>query len=1234
MKKLLLIALLLMAVVLTAVSCTEEKPPEETTGETKGDTIPATGDETEPETPAEDTQAPDTDPVDETDPPVEDTKAPETDPPVEDTKAPETDPPAEDTKAPETDPPAGPTILTPAEAGVHNRVCIDVESADNYQANVAGWVGFDGKTIVKAGYAIDGGDIVWVEGAITELPDEDPVKLDTNGGSTASRYSITAYYDDVESGEHDVCFYLQLSDDSIVEIHGKLVDVQPAAPVEKSEAAFNSADNADLSAILTFLPGASPEACIYNAPDGEGFYVMAGINQLTMATKGSYTMTITGVHSDNAHATFFVRGNPVPNFGDGNYYGHDGCGNESVGCAGIYFSVITAEDGSISLRINVKGGLADGKAVPHIYTVPLTGRDITVTDDNNTISVYDGETRVAAIQLTGFYRGYAEKALVILPGKAPELLDDLAIAADANSDIGFIARSSTLKFTGFSIAGIDPVEPAAKETLPEAPEAGCATQVKPSWDTIYKNDENNLAQADGAAADKFTTAPIVLDDTWHTLMVRGWGGSGNANNKIVAFAYRINMGPFVLDPNAYREAEQGVINAGGDARYCISIPTADLIGGMYYIQAYGICADGTPIELLNMWIQGAPDLNTTIDAEFNAADETGTTVGGSNLSGIFAFTQAAAGPSVIEDGVYILKDFTEAIANPDGYYAFTANIDSVGNHKLSAMFVRGVYNFNFGDGGYFGAIFSNGINGGPNSNYSGSAGIYLVAANEGLGVTNLTVRFHCWDGSAVTIKEYMIPVNSTKITVVDKGDVVYILAGDELAATVTISGTKDFGYTGQNGAVVDPDACAETVAIKTATIDEIVPNAVVAATYKSHIGLATRAGGGSISVSYVSLKAASTVTIPDSFVDVAPPVEYVNLALGKDTSLTTSVENDANIPANATDGDSATRWGAFPTGEASFIVNFGEITKVRFLQIDFENTVLPWTVYVSTDGQNWTEMYKGKSGGGRTEVIDFGGLVELQYVKITRDTEPEGQGSNWFSIYEFIAYGETVADEEPEKDLTINKTEYAFGEEILVTAKGETAGQWVGLYRIDDNYEGGAVASLYWYYINADGHTSGETYVINQLTNNANSDRYDLTHLPAGQYKIILFADGGYTAHEQVEFTILPVESTLTADKTTYALGETININALTMGSTDWVAVYPAGAAAEQYIGYYYPIGPTVTDALWNKRNGVTVDLNAMLAAMNTPVGPLGVGSYDIYLLADNSYDQVLAKITITITEA
>ncbi len=144
----------------------------------------------------------------------------------------------------------------------------------------------------------------------------------------------------------------------------------------------------------------------------------------------------------------------------------------------------------------------------------------------------------------------------------------------------------------------------APETLPATPEAGCATQVKPSWDTIYKNTEGELAQADGAAADKFTAAPFKLDDTWHTIMFRGWAGSGDAENKFVTFGYRIDLGDLVAVDGSFREAEQGVIDAGGDARYVIPVPTEELKGGFHYVRGYGICADGTAVEILNIWIEG------------------------------------------------------------------------------------------------------------------------------------------------------------------------------------------------------------------------------------------------------------------------------------------------------------------------------------------------------------------------------------------------------------------------------------------------------------------------------------------------------------------------------------------------------------------------------------------------------------------------------------------------------
>ncbi len=144
------------------------------------------------------------------------------------------------------------------------------------------------------------------------------------------------------------------------------------------------------------------------------------------------------------------------------------------------------------------------------------------------------------------------------------------------------------------------------ETLPAQPEAAQATQTltSASWDTFFKNDENTMVYPDGGAAAKFTAEPTKLDDTWTAMLFRGWAGSGNADNKFTAYGYRINLGDIVVDENAVREAEEGVIAAGGDTRFCVTIPTEPLKGGMQYVRVYGICADGTAIEILNIWIEG------------------------------------------------------------------------------------------------------------------------------------------------------------------------------------------------------------------------------------------------------------------------------------------------------------------------------------------------------------------------------------------------------------------------------------------------------------------------------------------------------------------------------------------------------------------------------------------------------------------------------------------------------
>ncbi len=609
MKKLLLIALLTVAMVFTLVACTEEKPPEETTGETKGDTIPVTGDETEPETPAEDTNPSES----ETDPPVEDTKAPETDPPVEDTKAPETDPPVEDTKAPETDPPVvdeGPVMwdvnkdvvthlsfdelrkndttdgifapgqaagwdlqatveeeitslkfwgwigIADAEVGLFgyqiddnapiydaawthatgddviaaaagtgaqtaSRMLInidlskiagehtvktlyknaagdkevilaeftitrnapqildsasagmvamnkDAESSDNYSASLAGWIGF-GQPVTQLGYSVDGGAYVWLDGGINANP-EDGVKA--AAGEFAIRYDIKVDLTGVEFGEHEVVYVVRLEDRNICEFYGTVVITNDPSYVGDSTYNFDSNETPDLGGLFTFKAGLAPEGCVYTAAP----YKMTGINQLTLTAEGTFAWTVKNLVTADGHAALFVRGNPSPSFGDANYYGHDGNNDKanldslSVGCAGIYFGIEEIE-GVPYLRLNVKGNVDGSVGIPHIYKVAMANRDITVIDDNDKITFYNGETLLATVDLNGMDKGYATEAIVTLADGTTETLTDVCAAATAASDIGFIARSVDMTFDGVILKnlGVEPEQPAGVPTIDGEP---------------------------------------------------------------------------------------------------------------------------------------------------------------------------------------------------------------------------------------------------------------------------------------------------------------------------------------------------------------------------------------------------------------------------------------------------------------------------------------------------------------------------------------------------------------------------------------------------------------------------------------------------------------------------------------------------------------------------------------------------------------------------------------------
>ncbi len=87
--------------------------------------------------------------------------------------------------------------------------------------------------------------------------------------------------------------------------------------------------------------------------------------------------------------------------------------------------------------------------------------------------------------------------------------------------------------------------------------------------------------------------------------------------------------------------------------------------------------------------------------------------------------------------------------------------------------------------------------------------------------------------------------------------------------------------------------------------------------------------------------------------------------------------------------------------------------------------------------------------------------------------------------------------------LSTDKAEYAVGENIVVTTNCQTSGAWVGIYKAEDNLA--SASSIDYYY-----PTNGEGISHNLSTSG----------LEAGEYKLVLFRDGGYTVEDTLTITI------------------------------------------------------------------------------------------------------------------
>lgn len=107
--------------------------------------------------------------------------------------------------------------------------------------------------------------------------------------------------------------------------------------------------------------------------------------------------------------------------------------------------------------------------------------------------------------------------------------------------------------------------------------------------------------------------------------------------------------------------------------------------------------------------------------------------------------------------------------------------------------------------------------------------------------------------------------------------------------------------------------------------------------------------------------------------------------------------------------------------------------------------------------------------------------------------------------------------------LSTDKTSYKFGEPIMVTTDYATSGDtWVGIFRKGDVPGKQFQEAFYWNYLKDLSSTFNMIDPVNK-PGNLSQQRWD--QYVAGEYTIILFADGGYTVATSVDITITKEET-------------------------------------------------------------------------------------------------------------
>ncbi len=537
----------------------------------------------------------------------------------------------------------------------------------------------------------------------------------------------------------------------------------------------------------------------------------------------------------------------------------------------------------------------------------------------------------------------------------------------------------------------------------EAAEAG---QTNASFDTFYVNNQMYFPE-DGGAGDKLTaqdnTITFAVGEAHDSMILRGWIGFGQP---IESFGYYLDNYKMVFNPDYTKPTEDGVKAAGGEhaSRFEILVPLAQLVSNDHFAGFVAKLADGTIARLRADITVDLPDDIADTFVSNVASNEDGTDLQASDLSNFFTVTYGAADPHVVSGGAYQYGGINEMFTGVSGMYAYTVNMTEA--VTTSMMFVRGthvVHSVDLPSPDGAGLFPINNYYETDGNGHMGGAGVYAAVIGS-----KLNIYIKCYDDATTThvgLKTFATPMEGTAVTIADAGNVLYFLDGDKLLATVKLYGETTYEKLCDLAEGMTFAASADVTLADGTT--ETIDNTLIVTSDNAQIGIAVR--GGAIKFDSVKVQGLSSVTIPAEFY---VPVPKENVALGKPVDAD-SVENDANIPSNATDGDETTRWGATPNGAANLIVDLGEVYDLIGLDVYFENAGWEYTISLSQDGVDYVVIAENVRHGAK--VVSIKGEASARYIKFSRlDDSADAATPHWFSIWEVYAYTK-AAEDEPEE---------------------------------------------------------------------------------------------------------------------------------------------------------------------------------------------------------------------------